>query len=69
MKFGHMDGRHCIIDNTSILIKIKSFALYNCRTVYFQIRMTVTITGCQLLGYRYCRIAVTIRFCTSAGKD
>jgi hypothetical protein len=34
MKFGHMDGMHCIIDGTSVLVKIKSVALYNCRTVY-----------------------------------
>ena len=34
MKFGHMDGMHCIIDVTSILVKIKSVTLYNCRTVY-----------------------------------
>jgi len=34
MKFGHMDGMHCIIDVTSILVKIKLVALYNCRTVY-----------------------------------
>ena len=34
MKFGHMDGMHCILDGTSILVKIKSVALYNCRTVY-----------------------------------
>ena len=34
MKFGHMDGMHCIIDVTSILVKIKSVALYNCRTAY-----------------------------------
>jgi len=29
-----MDGMHCIIDGTSILVKIKSVALYNCQTVY-----------------------------------
>jgi hypothetical protein len=34
MKFGHMDDMHCIRDGTSILVKIKSVALYNCRTVY-----------------------------------
>jgi len=34
MKFGHMDGMHCIIDGTSILVKIKSVALYNSQTVY-----------------------------------
>jgi len=34
MKFGHMDGMHCVIVGTSILVKIKSVALYNCRTVY-----------------------------------
>jgi len=34
MKFGHMDGMHCILVGTSILVKIKSVALYNCRTVY-----------------------------------
>jgi hypothetical protein len=31
-KFGHMDGMHCIIDGTSVLVEIKSVALYNCRT-------------------------------------
>jgi len=36
MKFGHTDGMHCIIDVTSILVKIKSVALYNCWTVYVQ---------------------------------
>jgi len=30
----HMDGMHCIINGTSILVKIKSVALYNCQTVY-----------------------------------
>jgi len=30
-----MDGMHCIIDGTSILVKIKSVALYNCQTVYY----------------------------------
>jgi len=34
MKFGHMDGMHCIIDGTSVLVKIKSVALCNCQTVY-----------------------------------
>jgi hypothetical protein len=34
MKSGHMDGMHCIIDGPSILVKIKSVALYNCQTVY-----------------------------------
>jgi len=34
MKFGHMDGMHCIIDGTSVLVRIKSVALYNCQTVY-----------------------------------
>ena len=33
MKVGHMDGMHCFTDST-ILVKIKSFSLYNCRTVY-----------------------------------
>ena len=33
MKFGHMDGMHCIIDGTTVLVKIKSVALYNCQTV------------------------------------
>jgi len=28
--------------------------------------MLVAITGRPLLGYRYCRSAVTIHFCTSA---
>jgi hypothetical protein len=32
----------------------------------FQIRMIVTITGPPLLGYRYCRSAVKIHFCTSS---
>ena len=35
MKVGHMDGMHCFIDRTSILVKIKSLLLHNCRTVYF----------------------------------
>ena len=35
MKFGHMDGMHCFIDSTSILVKIKSVSLCNCRTVYY----------------------------------
>ena len=39
MKFGHMDGMHCTIDITSILVKIKSVELYNCRTVYFQLEV------------------------------
>jgi len=34
MKVGHMDGMHCFIDSTSILVKIKPVSLYNCRTVY-----------------------------------
>ena len=34
MKVGHMDGMHCFIDSTYILVKIKSVSLYNCRTVY-----------------------------------
>jgi len=29
-----MDGMHCFIDSTSILVKIKSVSLHNCRTVY-----------------------------------
>ena len=37
MKFGHMDGMHCIIDGTSVLVKIKSVALYNCQTVYVDV--------------------------------
>jgi hypothetical protein len=37
MKSVHMDGMHCIIDGTSILVKIKSVALYNCQTVYMYI--------------------------------
>ena len=36
MKVGHMDGMHCFIDSTSILVKIKSVSLCNCRTVYIQ---------------------------------
>jgi len=27
MKVGHMDGMHCFIDSTSILLKIKSVSL------------------------------------------
>jgi len=34
MKVGHMDGIHCFIDSTSVLVKIKSVSLYDCRTVY-----------------------------------
>ena len=34
MKVGLMDGMHCFIDSTSILVKIKSVSLYNYRTVY-----------------------------------
>ena len=33
MKVGHTDGMHCFTDRTSILVKIKSISLYNCRTV------------------------------------
>ena len=33
MKVGHMDGMHCFLDSTSILVKIKSVSLYNCQTV------------------------------------
>jgi hypothetical protein len=40
MKVGHLDGMHCFIDGTSILVKIKSVSLYNCQTVYFMIRAT-----------------------------
>ena len=36
MKVGHMDGMHCFLDSTSILVKIKSVSLYNCRTVYIE---------------------------------
>ena len=28
-----MNGMHCFIDSTSILVKIKSVSLYNCQTV------------------------------------
>jgi hypothetical protein len=43
MTFGHMDGMHCIIDGTSVLVKIKSFALYNFWTMYsFNYTLTVT---------------------------
>ena len=34
MKVGHMDGMHCFIDSTSILLKVKPVSLYNSRTVY-----------------------------------
>ena len=34
MNVGHMDGMHCFIDSSSILVKIKSVSIYNCRTVY-----------------------------------
>jgi hypothetical protein len=30
-KVGHMDGMHCFIAGTSILVKIKSVSLYNCQ--------------------------------------
>jgi len=29
-----MDDMHCFTDSTSILVKIKSVSLYNCRIVY-----------------------------------
>jgi hypothetical protein len=31
-----MDGMHCILDGTSILVKITSVALYNCQAVYIR---------------------------------
>ena len=34
MKVGHVDGMHCFIDSTSVLVKIESVSLYNCWTVY-----------------------------------
>jgi len=34
MKSGNMDGMNYIIDDPSILVKLKSVALYNCQTVY-----------------------------------
>ena len=40
MKVGHMDGVHCFIDSISILVKIKSVSLYNCRTVYLDLPET-----------------------------
>jgi len=51
MKSGHMDGMHCIIDGTSILVKIKSVALYNCQTVYYALwhLSTHTLPSCVLL--------------------
>jgi hypothetical protein len=47
MKVGHMDGMHCIIDGTSILVKIKSVASYNCQTVWISI--VSIIYGRQIL--------------------
>jgi len=32
-KVGHMDGTHCFIDSTSILVKIKLVFLYKRRSV------------------------------------
>ena len=43
MKFGNMDGMQCIIDGTSILVKIKLVALYNCRTVYVKNGIAVSM--------------------------
>jgi hypothetical protein len=34
MKVGHLDGMHCFIDGTFILVKIKSVSLYICQIVY-----------------------------------
>jgi len=31
IKVGHMDRMHCFIDSTTILVKMKSVSLYNCR--------------------------------------
>ena len=42
MKVGHMDGMHCFIDSTSILVKIKSVLLYNCQTVYVYINLILS---------------------------
>jgi len=44
MKFEHMDGMHCSIDGTTILVKIKSVALYNCQTIYIYICVCVLYT-------------------------
>jgi len=45
MKVGHMDGMHCFIDSTSILVKIISASLYNCQTVWFKYNITHTKMG------------------------
>ena len=58
MKFGHVDGMHCIIYGSPILVKIKSVALYNCRTVY----VSVFIYHCIYISL-YSYITVFIYLC------
>ena len=43
MKVGHMDGMHCFIDSTSILVKIKSVSLYNCWIMYVKVLVHTNI--------------------------
>ena len=38
-----MDGMHCFIDSTSVLVKIISVSLYDCRTVYFINSVTIIL--------------------------
>jgi len=45
MKFGYMDGMHCITDGTSILVKIKSVTLYNCQAVYYDSNTSIKPLG------------------------
>jgi len=70
MKDGHMDGMHCFIDSTSILVKIKSVSLYNCRTVYvaavFYNSVSIS-TDSQSQIQRY--IFVTIMLCCFRSKE
>ena len=57
MKVGHMDGMHCFIGSTYILVKIKSVSLYNCRTVYITIKYSYTETLHQI---RYTKLSCKI---------
>jgi len=51
MKVGHMDGMQCFIESTSILVKIKSVSLYNCRTVYIRVQGAKIKIDKNLLKY------------------
>jgi len=53
MKVGHVDGMHCFIDSTSILVKIKSVSLYNCQTVYLNLRGVASIRYIHLFIYLF----------------